>query len=260
MIVKSLKLPQAKLEKNPGISYDSKKYMALNGFALTADIVLLSIKDNELAVLLIKRKEWPFNGSWALPGGFMDGDKDLDLLETARRELLEETNIDNIYLEQLATFSTKGRDPREGVANSPVRVISTAHIALIDYKKVTAVAGSDAEDAKWFKLSEIPPLAFDHNLIIESAVHRVRNKINYSNVGFELVPKTFTIPELREVFEHVLGRKLNATNFRTKILKLKVLKALGKKRIEGKGQPAPLYKLDTKGLETLMKEGETLFN
>lgn len=258
--MKSLKLPKASLEPNPGVSYDSKHFMSINGYAFTADIVLLSIKDNELAVLLIKRKEWPYNDSWALPGGFMDGDKDSSILDAARRELQEETGLDNIYLEQLATFSQKGRDPREEVANSPVRVISTAHIALIDYKKVHAVAGSDASEAKWFKLSEIPPLAFDHNEIIETAVHRVRNKINYTNVGFELVPKTFTIPELREVFEHVLGRKLNATNFRTKILKLNVLTPVGKKRIEGKGQPAPLYKLDAKGLKQLMQEGETLFN
>lgn len=258
--MKTLNLPKATLEKNPGVSYDSKHYMLQNGYALTADIVLLSIKEGELAVLLIKRAEWPFSGSWALPGGFMDGDKDESILDAARRELLEETGLDNIYLEQLATFSQKGRDPRESVSNSPVRIISTAHIALIDYKKVHAVAGSDADDVKWFKLSEIPPLAFDHQEIIETAVHRVRNKINYTNVGFELVPKSFTIPELREVFEQVLGRKLNPTNFRTKILKLNVLTALGKKRIEGKGQPAPLYKLDKKGLEKLMSEGETLFN
>lgn len=255
-----LDLKKAKLEPNPGVAYDSKHYMAVNGFCLTADIVLLSIKDNELAVMLIKRKEWPFNGSWALPGGFMDGDKDQDVGATALRELQEETGLENIYLEQLATFSSKGRDPREGVANSQVRIVSVAHIALIDYKKVHAVAGSDASDVDWFKLSEIPELAFDHDEIINTAVKRVRNKINYTNVGFELVPKKFTIPELRVVFEKVLGRSLNATNFRTKILKLEVLTALGDKRVDGKGQPAPLYKLNQKGLDKLMKEGATLFN
>ena len=255
-----MKLQKAKLEPNPGVSYNSKHYMATNGFCLTADIVLLSIKDNELAVMLIKRSEWPFNDSWALPGGFMDGDKDVDVGATALRELEEETKLKGIYLEQLATFSTKGRDPRENVANSPVRVVSVAHIALIDYNKVTAVAGSDAKDVNWFKLSELPPLAFDHDKIIETAVNRVRNKINYTNVGFELVPKQFTIPELREVFEHVLGRELNPTNFRTKILKLNVLTPTEEKRIEGKGQPAPVYKLNKKGLAKLMKEGETLFN
>lgn len=224
----------------------------------TVDIALFSIIDNELGVMLIKRAEEPFKDHWALPGGYIEVSADQDALDAAKRELKEETNLDNIYLEQLYTFTKKGRDPREGFANKPCRIFSVAHFALIDHLKVKAIAGSDAKEVGWFKISELPDLSFDHKDIIETAVNRIRNKINYTNVGFELVPKEFTIPELRFVFEQVLGRTLNATNFRTKLLKLDVLIDTGKKKIEGRGQPAPIYKLNRKKLEQL--HGETLFN
>lgn len=225
----------------------------------TVDIALFSIIDNELGVMLIKRAEEPFKDCWALPGGYVDVLQDSDALAAARRELKEETNLENIYLEQLYTFTSKGRDPREKLANRPCRIFSIAHFALIDHLKVKAIAGSDAQDVGWFKISNLPDLSFDHAQIITTAVNRIRNKINYTNVGFELVPKKFTIPELRSVFEQVLGRELNATNFRTKLLKLGILKDTGKKKVEGRGQPAPIYELDRKKLSTLTN-GETLFN
>lgn len=226
----------------------------------TVDIALFSIIDNELAVMLIQRAEEPYKGFWALPGGYIDVGQDEDALAAAKRELLEETSLDNIYLEQLYTFTKRGRDPREEFANRPCRIFSIAHFAIIDYQKVKAIAGSDASDVAWFKISKLPKLSFDHSEIIETAVSRIRNKINYTNVGFELVPKKFTIPELRSVFEKVLGRDLNPTNFRTKLLKLEILEDTGEKKVEGRGQPAPIYKLDKKKLLELQKKGETLFN
>lgn len=225
----------------------------------TVDIALFSIMNDELGVMLIKRAEEPFKDHWALPGGHVDAELDVDAEAAARRELKEETNLENIYLEQLYTFTTKGRDPREEIANRTCRIFSIAHFALIDHHKVKAIAGSDASDVKWFKLSELPKLSFDHGKIIQTAVNRIRNKINYTNVGFELVPAKFTIPELRAVFEKVLGRDLNATNFRTKLLKLDILTDTGEKKIEGRGQPAPIYKLNRKKLQSL-QAGETLFN
>jgi 8-oxo-dGTP diphosphatase len=238
--------------------YDVDKYGNAR-FCLTADIVLLSIIDNELGILLIKRGDptGPYYKKWALPGGFMQDD-DETITDTARRELKEETGLDNIYLEQLECFSKKGRDPREFVSVRPTRIISEAHLALIDHTKVKAIAGDDASDVKWYKVSELPELAFDHKEIINTALNRVRNKLNYTNVGFELVPDVFTIPELRETFEKVTGKKINKSNFRTKILKLKILKKTKMKRIIGKGQPAPLYSLD-KGRFDKLKLGETLF-
>lgn len=250
-----------------GYVYDSKKWVSENAFCNTADIVLLSVKDDELAVLLIKRKEWPFNGCWALPGGFINGQDtvkagkivkaDIDAEAAAMRELEEETGLKGIFLEELKSFTTKGRDPREDVANLPVRVFSIAHLALIDHTKVNAVAGSDAEDVKWFNLSKLPPLAFDHDKIIDFAVNRVRNRINYTNVGFELVPKKFTIPELQSVFEKVIGKKLDRNNFRTKILKLGILNQTKDVKKEGRGKPTAYYSLNYKKL--LKIHGDSLF-
>lgn len=225
----------------------------------TVDIALFSVIGNELGVMLIKRGEEPFKDCWALPGGYIEVETDDDALMAAKRELKEETGLDNIYLEQLYTFTTKGRDPREDQANRPCRIFSIAHFALIDHLKVQAIAGSDAKEVKWFKISQLPKLSFDHGKIIETAINRIRNKINYTNVGFELVPSQFTIPELRAVFEKVLGRELNPTNFRTKLLKLEILKDTGLKKVEGRGQPAPIYELDRKKISKITN-GETLFN
>lgn len=250
-----------KLRKS-GQVYDSKKWISENGFCNTVDIVLMSVIDNELGVLLIKRenkKDNPFGGNWALPGGYVDGSKDLDALAAAKRELEEETGLKDIYLEQLYTFTSKNRDPREAIANSAMRTWSVAHFALIDYTKVSAIAGSDAEDVKWVKISELNShdVAFDHEEIIDMAVERVRGKMNYSNVGFELVPSKFTIPELQTIFEHVLSEKLDRNNFRTKMLKLGILVKLSATKKEGPGQPAPYYKLDREKLKKL--KGRSLF-
>lgn len=248
--------------KKSGQVYDSKKWILENGFCNTVDIVLMSVIDDELGVLLIKRenkKDNPFGGSWALPGGYVDGSKDLDALAAAKRELEEETGLKDIYLEQLYTFTTKGRDPREEISNSPARTWSVAHFALIDYTQVSAVAGSDAEDVKWIKLSDLAKhdVAFDHEEIIDMAVERVRGKMSYSNVGFELVPEKFTIPELQNIFEHVLSEKLDRNNFRTKLLKLEILIKTKNYKKEGRGQPAPYYKLDRQKLKQL--KGRSLF-
>lgn len=227
-------------------NYDDSKYKSPS---VTVDLVVMSIIDDELGVMLIKRKYAPHKDAWALPGGFVDYEEDIE--KAAYRELKEETGVDSAYLEQLYTFGKVGRDPRK-------RVITVAHFALIDYTKVHAIAGSDAKEVQWFKVSKLPAMAFDHKEIIQKAVDRVRNKISYTNVGFELIPESFTIPELRKVFESVMGREINPTNFRTKILKLDILKETKEKRISGKGQPAPVYSLDKVKFAKL-KIGETLF-
>lgn len=251
---------EAEKLKKEGIVYNSKQYAVTNGFFPTADIVLMSVKDNELAVLLINRKDMPYKGCWALPGGFMDGAVDDTILDAAKRELKEETNLDDIYLEELCSFTKNGRDPRQHIANSQVRIITLAYIALIDHNKVKAIAGSDAGDVGWKTLSEIKDLelAFDHELIIEKAIERVRGKLNYSNIGFEFVDKkSFTIPELQTVFEQVLGRKLDRNNFRTKILKLGVLTKLKETKKNRPGKPAPYYTVDLEKIHQL--QGQSLF-
>lgn len=250
---------EAEKLRSQKVVYDSQKYASTNGFFPTADIVLMSVKDNELAVMLIQRKEHPYQDCWALPGGFMEG-TDETSLDAAKRELEEETKLTDIYLEELCSFTQNGRDPRQFISNSPSRIITLAYIALIDHNKVNAIASSDAKKVKWKTLSEIKELdlAFDHELIIEKAVDRVRGKLNYSNVGFEFVDKkSFTIPELQEVFEKVLGRKLDRNNFRTKILKLGVLTKLTETKKTGPGKPAPYYTVDLEKIHQL--QGQSLF-
>lgn len=230
---------------------------------VTADIAIMSVIEDELAILLIERKDEPHKGSWALPGGFLDVATDLDARATAVRELEEETGLKNIYLEELGTFSRKHRDPREKVAERDgkpleIRIISVAHVALVQHDKIGQItAGSDASDSRWFKISELPSLGFDHREIIQKAVERVRGKINYSNVGFELLPAKFTMAELQKVFENVTGEKLDRNNFRTKMLKLGILIATKEKKKEGPGQPAPFYRLDKLALKNL--KGRPLF-
>ena len=245
--------------KEKGIVYDSKKWISENAYCNTVDIALMSIIDNELAVLLIKREEKkdnPYGGFFALPGGYVN-QTDEDAFAAAQRELEEETGLKDIFLEQLYTFTKKGRDPREMIANMPVRIWSVAFIALVDHTKIHAIAGSDATEAKWFKISELPKLAFDHEEIISMAVDRVRGKVNYSNFGFELLPKKFTINQLREVFESIMGEEIDRNNFRTKLTKMGILVETKDKKKEGPGQPSPYYRLDYEKLKSL--KGRSLF-
>jgi 8-oxo-dGTP diphosphatase len=238
--------------KNPISSYEVKdEYLRV---LPTVDIALLSIIEGELGILLIKRDREPFKDMWALPGGYVDK-KDFNTFEAAKRELQEETNLSDIYLEAFNSYSDMYRDPREMIATKPIRIFSHAYYALIDHTKVNAIAGDDAKDAKWFKISQLPKiLSFDHSRIINDAINRIKNKINYTNVGFELLPDTFTIPELQDVIETVIGEKLDRNNFRTKVLKLGILIPTNIKKKMQKGKPAPYYTLDKSKLEILQRK------
>lgn len=185
--------------------------------SVAVDLVILTIVDGELRVLLVKRKEHPFKAQWALPGGFVrvtEGpiEQGEDLDEAARRELKEETGLDpqRVYLEQLYTFGRAGRDPR-------MRVISVAYYALVRPDLAPIVkAGGDVSEAQWFELGQAlkGKLAFDHAEILEMALTRIRGKLDYTNIAFDLVPATFTIPELRQVHGIVLGKDMDPGNFR----------------------------------------------
>lgn len=250
--------------------YDASKYERPS---VTVDILVFTVTDEEkenyrklsekkLRILLIKRGEHPYLGKWALPGGFVKMDESLD--EAALRELKEETNIDDIYMEQLYTWGDVGRDPR-------TRVISTAYMSLVDSSTLNVKASDDADDAKWFTVSaktfqeqknvtengyvlqqlirlslsndeddlsaviktekivegkvtkikreviESPDIAFDHAKIIEYGLERLRNKIEYTDIAFNLMPDLFTLTELQQVYEVILGRELLKANFRRKI-------------------------------------------
>jgi 8-oxo-dGTP diphosphatase len=177
--------------------------------AVTTDCIIFGFDAGELKVLLIQRGIDPYKGKWALPGGFLHIDENAD--ECARRELFEETGLENVFIEQLYTFSEIDRDPRG-------RVITIAYYALVKPTDYKVQAGDDAKTAQWFSISMIPPLAFDHDRILRIALSRLRSKIRYQPIGFELLPEKFTLPELQNLYETILEMQLDRRNFRKKIL------------------------------------------
>ncbi len=209
--------------------------MALSDYerpSLTTDVVIFTLQDEDLQVLLIRRKRSPFEGMWATPGGFVNIDESLE--EAALRELEEETGVRDVYLEQLYTFGDVDRDPRG-------RVITVAYFALIPAPAIDPHAGSDAAEARWWSIYNLPPLAFDHDAILTYALKRLRYKLEYSAVGFELLPESFTLSELQTAYEIVLGEDLDKRNFRRKILRADVIEETGVYQT-GEGRPARLYR------------------
>jgi len=198
---------------------------------VTVDIVLFTIRDRQLHLLLIRRLAKPFENSYALPGGFVLEDESLDA--AAARELREETGVEKVYLEQLYTFGEPKRDPRG-------RVVTVAYYALVPPTDALH-AGTDAADAAWFPLARVPKLAFDHRQIVEYAHERLRNKLDYSNVGFELLPDKFTLTELQSVHEAILGHALDKRNFRRKITQQGIVTPTKEWRKTGR-KPAQLYR------------------
>jgi 8-oxo-dGTP diphosphatase len=202
--------------------------------AVTTDIVIFTVTDGALKVLLIKRGTEPFKGKWALPGGFMKMEESIE--QCAQRELAEETGLTDIYLEQLATFGAVDRDPRE-------RVISVSYYALIPSDNITLKAGTDAAEAKWFSVDELPELSFDHSDILSQAQKRLAAKMDYSTVGFKLMPREFTLSHLQDVYEKATGKSRDKRNFRKWVFSLNVIEATGKKFAKGPHRPAMLYQV-----------------
>lgn len=180
--------------------------------AVTADCVIFGFNGMSIKVLLIQRGIEPYKGKWALPGGFMNMDETAE--ECARRELEEETGLKNAAVEQFCTFSDVNRDPRE-------RVLTVAHYALVKLSEVKG--GDDAASARWFAMNEIPSLAFDHERILRMAVNRLKERICFEPIGFELLPDVFTMTELQNLYEAILEVKFDRRNFYNKMLKLGIL-------------------------------------
>ena len=212
---------------------------------VTVDIVIFTPREGSLQVLLVKRGVPPFEGQYAIPGGFIRGDESLE--EAALRELHEETGVRNVFLEQLYTFGDPKRDPRG-------RVITVAYYALIASDKLSLVAGADAAEAQWFPASSVPPLAFDHKSILDYALERLRNKLEYTTVGFQLLAQKFTLGELQAVYEAILGRPLDKRNFRRKLALLGILKPLREWRRTGR-KPAQLFRFAAPRFEKLKDKG-----
>lgn len=217
--------------------------MASETIRVTVDTAALAIEQGALEVLLVKRKYEPFKSYWALPGGFLD-ETDQSLDEAAARELLHETNVGNVYLEQLYTFGDKGRDPRG-------RIVTVSYLALLRQEGLELRASSDARGVAWWRVNELPELAFDHANIISYARQRVKNKIEYSPAAFNFLPEKFTLRDLQSVYESVLGKAVDNRNFRKKFLNTGVLQELNETSQEGSFRPARLYTFSLEEFEKL---------
>lgn len=246
--------------------------------SVTVDPVIFGfdLDEDDLKILLIKRRDEPFKGHWAIPGGFVnvsskgeaqakemvDGDANPEdqgesIDDAARRELAEETGIKVAYLEQLYTFGTPGRDPRG-------RVISVAYMALVRLKDYNPQAGDDAVEAAWFSVNEVlthpgwkDELAFDHKQIIQMALNRIQAKVRYAPIGFNLLPERFTLRQLQRLYETLLGRRINTSNFYTKVKKVLVVPGIVVKTKDterGQHRPAPLYRFDKRAYDKAVRD------
>lgn len=214
--------------------------------ALTVDIVVFAHDDEDLKVMLIQRELPPFAGQWALPGGFVRVDETLD--DAARRELQEETGLKEIFLEQLYTFGALRRDPRE-------RVITVAYYALVNLAGHDVHASTDARNAAWFPVNDLPKLAFDHDHIMSVAHERLRGKVRYQPIGFELLPEKFTLRQLQHLYEVILDRELDKRNFRKKVLGMEIVKETSDIEKDVAHRAARLYQFDKRKYDRLMRQG-----
>lgn len=214
---------------------------------LSVDAVVFGYDvERGLSVVFIKRKFEPFKGEWAIPGGLVLQN---ETLETAvQRELKEETGIELNYLEQLYTFGDPNRDPRN-------RVISVAYYGLVKQSSFELYVDTDAEDAQWCNVNDLPALAFDHAEILSLAIKRLRTKIRYEPIGFELLDDVFPFSELHKLYEVVLSQEIDRRNFKKKILQLGILEELNEKISQGKGRPGSLFKFNKKAYFELKEKG-----
>jgi 8-oxo-dGTP diphosphatase len=214
--------------------------------ALAVDCVVFGLDENDLKVLLIQRKLAPYQHAWALPGGFVRVDETVDA--AAQRELVEEAGISDVYLEQLYTFGALTRDPRE-------RVVTVAYYALAKLSDHRIRAATDAIGVGWFALDDLRSLAFDHAAIIERAHERLRGKVRYAPVGFELLPPRFSLTQLQRLYEILLGTPLDKRNFRKKILALELVVETDEVETGVRHRAARLYRFDRRKYERLAKQG-----
>lgn len=220
----------------------------IQNIKVAVDAVVFGYKAKEgISILLIKRKIAPFQGSWALPGGLVNNNETLE--NAIERELKEETGVDLNYLEQLYTFSKIARDPRN-------RVISVAYYGLIKPEAFQLKASTDAIDAQWFTIKKLPELAFDHQHIIDVAIKRLRGKITYEPVGFELLDKKFPFSDLEKLYSAVLDRPVDRRNFKKKILKYGFIEETSERQqLEGAGRPGFLYQFNEEKYFDLKQKG-----
>ncbi len=201
---------------------------------LTTNIVVFSLRDEQLKLLLVRRRNPPFQGCWALPGGVVGEDEDIEA--NATRKLEEGTGVSGVYLEQLYTFGEPDRDPRE-------RVISVAYYALVASERLQVRSDAHGEDVGWFALAELPPLAFDHAKMVQVARQRLAAKLDYSTIAFQFMPERFTLSDLQKVYQMILDRDLDKRNFRKRMLAMDQIRETDEVRRNGSHRPARLYRV-----------------
>ena len=221
--------------------------MSEQSIKITVDAVVFGYESiPRISVLLVKRKYEPFKGTWAIPGGFVENEESLE--DAVSRELKEETGIKITYLEQLYTFGNPQRDPRQ-------RIISVAYFGLVRPEIYKISADSDADEVKWFDIHKLPKLAFDHDHILDIAIDRLRAKITYEPIGFELLDERFPFSDLENLYTTLLGRDIDRRNFRKKIMSLGMLNELDEKVSKGAGRPANLFQFDKEKYFQLKEKG-----
>jgi 8-oxo-dGTP diphosphatase len=214
--------------------------------ALAVDCAVFGLDESDLKVLLIQRRLTPFQHAWALPGGFVHLDETIDA--AAARELREEAGVEDLYLEQLYTFGALDRDPRE-------RVVTVAYYALAKLSDHRIRAATDALGVGWFSLDDLPKLAFDHDDIVARAHDRLRGKVRYAPIGFELLPPRFSLTQLQRLYEIILGTELDKRNFRKKLLAMDLLVETDELEHGVRHRAARLYRFDRRKYERLLKQG-----
>ncbi len=219
----------------------------MQNIKIAVDSVVFGYFENrELHILLIKRNIEPFLDSWALPGGLVKNEETLE--EAISRELHEETGVNTTFIEQLYTFGELNRDPRN-------RVISVAYLGLVNPKSYDLKASTDASDAQWFSISNLPNLAFDHLMIVTKALERLRTKIQYQPIGFNLLKTEFAFSDLESLYQSILGRDIDRRNFRKKIMSYNLLIETKNLRKEGSGRPAKLFQFNQEKYQSLEQQG-----
>ncbi len=229
----------------------SRSDSSLADFRVGVDTVIFSVDTDlhRLMVLLVMRQEEPFLGQWSLPGTLVREGESLE--RAANRIRAEKISVQNLYLEQLYTFGGPMRDPRESQDSYGVRYLSVSYFALVRYSDAELIAGS-VNRMGWYPVERLPNLAFDHSKIIEYGHVRLRSKLEYSPVAFDVLPELFTLNELYQLYTTVLGDGFSDySNFRSRLLKLKFLEDTGIKTSRGAGRPASLYRFDAEAFEPL---------
>ena len=222
----------------------SIKHKQLADFKVGVDNVIFSVdtQHNRLLVLLVKREQEPFRNKWSLPGTLVREGESLE--KSAHRILAEKIQVNNLYLEQLYTFGGPDRDPRENPDSFGVRYLSVSYFALVRFEEAELI-GHNYNNCTWYRVKELPQLAFDHRQILDYGYRRLRNKLEYSPIAFDVLPELFTLNDLYQLYTTILGGNFaDYSNFRSRLLKLGFLSDTGIKVSRGAGRPASLYRFD----------------